>query len=54
MKKINLILKTTVATVLLLGLAVQSHSQSPDPFPGTALDFDGINEYVDCGNNAYF
>lgn len=27
-------------------------SMTPDGFAGTALDFDGVNDYVDCGNDA--
>lgn len=52
MKKVNLLLKTIATTILLLGLAIQSHSQSTDPFSGTALEFDGINDYVNCENDA--
>ena len=33
-------------TILLLCITFQSYSQSTSPFPGTALDFDGSNDYV--------
>ena len=46
MKKINPLLKIIAAVILLLGLAVQSHSQSISTYPGTALEFDGTDDYV--------
>ena len=50
MKKASLILIFTALTALAIALPQMAFAQGA----GKALDFDGGNDYVDCGNDASF